>query len=65
MSRKLTLDDIADARAYERGRVDYRTTIIELKKRRRVGVGPIITFVFENRETLRFQIQRWRVPKRS
>ena len=57
MSRKLTLDDIADARAHERGRVDYRTTIIELKKRRRVGVGPIITFVFENRETMRFQIQ--------
>ena len=57
MSRKLTLDDIADARAHERGRVDYRTTTIELKKRRRVGVGPIITFVFENRETMRFQIQ--------
>ena len=53
----LTLDDIADARAYERERADYRERIIQLKKVRRVPVGPIITFVFENRETIRFQIQ--------
>jgi hypothetical protein len=53
----LTLDDIADARAYEREREDFRARIIDLKKRRRVGVGPVLTFVFENRETIRFQIQ--------
>ena len=54
---KLTLDDIADARAYEREREAFRDHVIALKKRRRVGVGPIITFVFENRDTIRFQIQ--------
>ena len=32
-------------------------TIIALKRRRRVGVGPIVTFVFENRDTVRFQVQ--------
>lgn len=53
----LTVDDIADARAYEREREDFRSRIIELKKVRRVGVGPVVTFVFENRETIRFQIQ--------
>jgi len=53
----LTLDDIADARTYERERADYRERIIQLKKVRRVPVGRIITFVFENRETIRFQIQ--------
>jgi len=56
-SRKLTLDDIADVRAYERERADFRTTVIELKRRRRVHVGTVITFLFENRQTIRFQIQ--------
>ena len=53
----LTLDDIADARAYERERQSFRERIIELKKLRRVAVGPVVSFVFENRETIRFQIQ--------
>jgi len=56
-SRKLALDDIADLRAYERERVDFRAHIIGLKRRRRVAVGPFVTFVFENRDTVRFQIQ--------
>jgi hypothetical protein len=55
--RALTLDDIADMRAYERERVDFRARVIELKRRRRVAVGPFVTFVFENRDTIRFQIQ--------
>jgi hypothetical protein len=57
MTRKLALDDIADLRAYEREREAYRERIIALKKVRRVPVGPIITLMFENRETMRFQIQ--------
>ena len=57
MNRKLTLDDIADLRAYERERAEFRDRIIALKKVRRVPVGPIITLMFENRDTMRFQIQ--------
>lgn len=57
MSRSLTLDDIVDLRAYEREREEFRERVIALKKRRRVPVGPHITLVFENRETIRFQIQ--------
>lgn len=57
MSRSLTLDDIKDSRAYEREREEFRKRIIALKKRRRVGVGDFITLVFENRDTMRFQIQ--------
>jgi hypothetical protein len=57
MSRKLTLADIADLRAYERERTEFRAHVIALKKRRRVGIGPFITVVFENRDTIRFQIQ--------
>lgn len=57
MSRRLALDDIADARAYERERDAFRASIIELKKKRRIGVGPVVSLVFENRDTIRFQIQ--------
>ena len=54
---KLTLDDIADLRAYEREREAFRERIIALKRVRRVQVGPIVSLVFENRDTIRFQIQ--------
>jgi hypothetical protein len=57
MNRKLTLDDIADLRAYERERQEFRERVIAMKKVRRVAVGPVITLMFENRETMRFQIQ--------
>ncbi|MHB8330520.1 MAG: DUF3501 family protein, partial [Acidimicrobiales bacterium] len=55
--RRLRLEDIEDIRAYERGREEFRRHIIELKRRRRVPVGPIVTLVFENRDTIRFQVQ--------
>jgi hypothetical protein len=54
---KLSVDDIADQRAYERERDSFRARIIDLKKVRRIGVGPFVTLVFENRDTVRFQIQ--------
>jgi hypothetical protein len=54
---KLTIDDISDLRAYERERAEFRSRVIDLKKRRRVHVGPVVTLVFENRDTIRFQIQ--------
>lgn len=54
---KLTVDDIADLRAYEREREAFRAHIIDLKKLRRIGIGPFVTIVFENRDTIRFQIQ--------
>jgi hypothetical protein len=39
---------------------------MELKRRRRVQVGALVTLVFENRETIRFQIQEMaRVEKMS
>jgi hypothetical protein len=55
--RKLALDDIADARAYEREREQMLRQIIDIKRVRRVPVGRFVTLVFENRDTVRFQIQ--------
>jgi aspartyl/asparaginyl-tRNA synthetase len=54
---QLEVSDIWDLREYERIREDYRKKIIELKKLRRVSIGPFISVVFENKETVRFQIQ--------
>jgi hypothetical protein len=56
-SRKLQIDDIADLRAYERERSTFLPHVIALKKHRRIAVGTIVTFLFENRDTIRFQVQ--------
>jgi hypothetical protein len=53
----LRLADICDLRAYERVRDEYRRRVMELKRRRRVALGPIMSVVFENAETVRFQVQ--------
>jgi hypothetical protein len=55
--RKLTLDDITDLRAYERERDEFRRHIVELKRRRRIHLGTVVTVTFENLDTVRFQIQ--------
>jgi Protein of unknown function (DUF3501) len=55
--RKLQLSDIKDTRAYEHERDEFRRHVIELKQRRRVALGTIMTIVFENRDTMRFQVQ--------
>ena len=54
---KLTRSDILPNADYIEIRDDFRSKIIGIKKFRRVGVGPRITMVFENRDTMRFQIQ--------
>ena len=53
----LTPHDLLPAAEYERQREQFRAQIIALKQRRRISLGPLITLVFENRETLRFQTQ--------
>ncbi|MEO5900244.1 MAG: DUF3501 family protein [Ilumatobacteraceae bacterium] len=55
--RRLTLADIADTRAYERERAEFRARVADLKQLRRCNVGPVVTLLFENRDTIRFQIQ--------
>ena len=55
--QKLTPDDIKDVREYERGRDEFRSRIIAMKKRRRIHLGELLTITFENTDTMRFQIQ--------
>ncbi|MBX9976701.1 MAG: DUF3501 family protein [Alphaproteobacteria bacterium] len=42
---------------FSKKRADLRRHIIAVKNRRRVAIGPDVTFYFENRETLVWQIQ--------
>ena len=53
----VTPQELLSAGDYEEQRSDIRQHIIALKKRRRITVGEYITLVFENRETVLFQIQ--------
>jgi Protein of unknown function (DUF3501) len=57
MMRKLTFEDIQDLREYEREREEFRRRIIEMKKRRRVQLGDLLTITFENTDTMGFQVQ--------
>ena len=54
---KVVLSEILDIAQYEKARDGFRRRVIELKKHRRVAVGPMVTFVFENHDTVLFQIQ--------
>jgi hypothetical protein len=54
---KLTRGDILGPKFYAPIRDDFRRRVMELKKHRRVSVGDRVTLVFENRDTLRFQIE--------
>src|SRR5512134_1882146 len=55
--KPIALEDVIPYEEYERQRDGFRSRIIALKQRRRISVGPLITLVFENRDTLRFQVQ--------
>lgn len=53
----LTQQDIIPQAEYEQQREAFRRRIIDLKRRRRIAIGDLVTLVFENRDTLQFQIQ--------
>jgi hypothetical protein len=55
--KPITLDDIRGLPAYEKIRDELRRQIIQLKSIRRVAVGDKVSLVFENRDTVIFQIQ--------
>ena len=56
-AREVTNADIISLEQYSKNRKQLRTEIIELKKIRRVPLGPYATFYFECYETMLAQIQ--------
>jgi len=55
--RPLAREEIVPLAAYADVRDAFRRAVIAHKRARRVSVGPNVTLVFEDRETLRFQVQ--------
>ncbi len=55
--KKLELSDVKNIYEYEKVREEMRRRVIALKQRRRAPVGEHLSLVFENRETVLFQIQ--------
>jgi hypothetical protein len=54
---KIRPSEVKNLYEYEKVRDAMRGRVIELKKNRRVSVGDNLTFLFENRDTVLFQIQ--------
>ncbi|HZS14459.1 MAG TPA: DUF3501 family protein [Candidatus Dormibacteraeota bacterium] len=53
----LAVSDVRPPAAYEPVRAEARRRVIELKRHRRVTLGPILSLVFENRETVRSVVE--------
>jgi hypothetical protein len=62
--RPVRRDEIVDHVTYREGREASRARIMALKAARRVHVGPCLTFLFENRETIRYQVQEMMLAER-
>jgi hypothetical protein len=55
--RKVDVSEVKDLTAYEKVRESMRARNIEHTRQRRISVGDNLTFLFENRDTVLFQIQ--------
>jgi hypothetical protein len=55
--KPVALSEIKHIADYEIERATLRPAMIVLKDRRRVRVGEHLTFLFENRDTVRYQVQ--------
>ena len=55
--QKIRLDEVKNLYEYEKVREGFRREVIAAKARRRIPVGDRLSFVFENRQTVLFQIQ--------
>jgi hypothetical protein len=55
--RPVDVSEIKNLVEYELERETWRPQVMALKGRRRIRVGDHLTFLFENRDTVRYQIQ--------
>ncbi len=54
---KLKLTDLMNIYEYEKVRANYRRDIIKYKSERRIHLGPNILITFENRKSMKYQVQ--------
>jgi len=63
--KKLEPREILDLTAYEKIRPEFVERMIALKRPRRIHVGDRLTFIFENRDTVTYQIQEMTRAERT
>jgi len=56
--------ELLDHQNYAEGREVTRPAVLVAKELRRVHLGPSLTFLFENRETVRYQVQEMMLTER-
>src|SRR5690348_752122 len=54
---KLAESDLLSLERYSRERDDFRARVIAHKKNRQLSVGPNMTWLFEDRLTIQYQVQ--------
>lgn len=57
MTLKVQRAELLDFETYKQRRVEIQKKIFPMKKSRRIHLGEYLTFLFENTETIRYQIQ--------
>jgi hypothetical protein len=57
MVRAVEFEELSNIAEYELERPGWRPQVMALKDRRRIRVGGHLTFLFENHDTVRYQIQ--------
>ena len=55
--QKLTRDDLYSLEEYARARAEFRSHVMAHKRDRKVALGPYATLYFEDRLTIKYQIQ--------
>ena len=55
--KKIQVEDVLDLTAYEKQRNDIRPKIMDIKNKRRIHVGPKVTYLFETYDTMWYQVQ--------
>jgi hypothetical protein len=55
--RPIAIEDLRDLTTYEQMRADSRSRIIDLRNRRRIQAGDRVSLIFENRDTVLYQVQ--------
>ena len=55
--KKLSVSDLFSLERYARERPAFRTRVLEHKRDRQLAVGPHVTWLFEDRLTVQYQVQ--------
>jgi hypothetical protein len=64
VTAKVDRSEILDFETYRERRKGIQKEIFEIKRRRRIHLGEYLTFLFENTDTIRYQIQEMMLAER-